>query len=225
MVGATPWKQQVMLIIGVLVASAVIPIILQLLFEAYGMAGVYPHPGMDPSQMLLAPQASLMAAVVKGIFLRDINIVMLITGAVIAVAALIADKILSRYGFRVPVLAVGLGIYLPVDTSSPLVIGGILAWLVKRTLKKRLAGLPQDQEKAKRQLGYQTGLLIASGLVAGAAITGVILAVPFVIEGTTNALRIMPKSMVVVPQLLSIFVTVWLCVWFNGRVQTSVNPQ
>lgn len=218
LVGATPWKQQVMLVMGVLVSSLIIPVVLQLLFDAYGMAGVMPHPGMDPSQMLLAPQASLMAAVVRGIFMSDINVALLIAGGIIAVLALIADKLLQPYGIRVPVLAVGLGVYLPVSTSSPLVLGGLLAWWVKRQLNRQTANLPEAKAQHKDSVGTHTGLLIASGLVAGAAVMGVILAIPFVIEGTSNALRIMPASMTIIPQLLSIFTMCWLFLWFKQRV-------
>src|SRR3989338_2195641 len=67
MIGATPWKQQVMLLIGVLVSAVVIGPILNLLYQAYGMGGVFPRSGMDPTQMLVAPQSGLMAAVAKGV--------------------------------------------------------------------------------------------------------------------------------------------------------------
>ncbi len=99
MVGATPWKQQVMLIVGVIVAALVIPLILQLLLSAYGLNGApLPRPDMDPTQMLSAPQASLMAAVVQGIFTHNVQWDMMSIGGLIAIIALILDNYTRRYG-------------------------------------------------------------------------------------------------------------------------------
>lgn len=219
MVGATPWKQQVMLIVGVVVAAFVIPLILQLLFNAYGLAGVFPHPNMVTSQMLMAPQAQLMAAVVEGIFAKETNWVMLIIGGIIAICCMIIDKIIIRRGWRLPVLAVGLGIYLPLDTSTPLIMGGILSYFAQRSLARHYATcapLERDENIAK---GNQQGLLLACGLVAGSAIMGVLLAIPFVIEGTSNALRVVPKSVVIIPQVLSMLVIIGLCAWFVKQIK------
>lgn len=213
MVGATPWKQQVMLIIGVIVAALVIPLILQLLFDAYGLSGVMPHPNMDPSQMLAAPQAGLMAAVVQGIFTHNVQWGMMLTGAIIAVAALILDKFTRHIGWRVPVLAVGIGIYLPIDTTMPLVIGGVLSWFVERGLKSKFNGNAEGSARA-----HQKGLLLASGLVAGSAVMGVILAIPFVIAGTTNVLSIISDKYELWTEIASIIVTLAMCIWIRNRV-------
>lgn len=217
-VGATPWKQQLMLVVGVLVSALIIPLVLQLLFDAYGMAGVFPHPHMDPTQMLLAPQASLMAALVQGVFTQNLNVQLLEVGAVIAIIVLIFDQWLRNKGIRIPVLAVGLGIYLPVSTSSPLVLGGILAWWVKRQLNRKYTDFPLVKAQPQLIASERTGLLIASGLVAGAAITGVLLAIPFVLLGNSNALRIIPATADLIPQLLSILTTWGLFMWFKHRV-------
>ncbi len=217
-VGATPWKQQVMLMVGVVVAALIIPLVLQLLFNAYGMAGIFPRSGMDPSQMLLAPQASLMAAVVNGIFMHNLNWTLVFTGMAIGIVSLLADQWLKPK-YQLPVLAVGIGIYLPVDTSSALVIGGVLSWIVRRALAKRSMLLPSKQQKKYRQRGHQYAMLLASGLVAGAAIMGIILAVPFVIEGTTSALQVMPKHMTHVAEMLGTIAIIVLCWWFKAQVQ------
>ena len=217
MVGATPWKQQIMLILGVIISSLVIPGVLQLLFDAYGMAGVMPRPDMDQTQMLLAPQASLMAIVVQGVFSADINIILIVIGGIIAIAAIVADYWLSQYGYRVPVLALGLGIYLPISSSSPLVLGGLLGYWIRRTLMMRRHNVVENSMDHSSNIG----LLMASGLVAGAAITGVLLAVPFVIKGSSDALRLMPNSWVYTPQLLSIIVTSLLFIWFRSQVLTA----
>jgi putative OPT family oligopeptide transporter len=213
MVGATPWKQQVMLILGVIVAALVIPLILQLLFDAYGLSGVMPHPNMDPSQMLAAPQAGLMAAVVQGIFTHDVQWGMMLTGAIIAVAALILDRYTRRIGWRVPVLAVGIGIYLPIDTTMPLVIGGVLSWFVDRALKRKF-----NNDIDANTRSHQKGLLLASGLVAGSAVMGVVLAIPFVIAGSSNVLSIISDKYETWTGIASIAVTLWLCVWMRHRV-------
>ncbi|NNM60397.1 MAG: oligopeptide transporter, OPT family [Legionellales bacterium] len=210
MVGATPWKQQIMLILGVIVAAAVIPLILQLLFDAYGFSGAMPRLGMDETQALAAPQAGLMAAVVQGIFMRNVPWAMMGTGSVIAILAMILDRYtLRKFGKRIPVLAIGIGIYLPIDTTMPLVIGGILSWVVDRALQSRA-------EAAKQ--GYQKGLLLASGLVAGSAVMGVVLAIPFVIAGSSNVLSLLSSQYAVWTELASIIVTFLLCVWFRSRV-------
>lgn len=213
MVGATPWRQQIMLILGVVVASLTIPLILELLFQAYGLGGVMPHPNMDPDQMLLAPQAGLMAAVVQGVFTHNVPWDMLFTGAIIAMIALIADHYGKRHGFRIPVLAVGIGIYLPVNTSTPMVIGGILAYLIEHGRKRRHGDEPNHHHRIE-----QGGLLLASGLVAGAAIMGVLLAIPFAIKGSSNALALVASSHSFATGIASLIVTLALCWWMRRRV-------
>lgn len=215
MVGATPWRQQAMLILGVVVASLVIPLILELLFQAYGLGGVMPHPNMDPNQMLLAPQAGLMATVVQGIFTHHVEWNMLGTGALIAIIALIADHFAKKRGFRVPVLGVGIGIYLPVSTTTPMVIGGILSYLIEHAGKKR-----HGQEQHHHHRIEQRGLLLASGLVAGAAIMGVILAIPFALKGSSDVMSLVGPNYATTAGITSIIVTLLLCAWIRKRVLT-----
>lgn len=220
-VGATPWKQQVMLIFGCMVAALIIPLVLNLLFDAYGMAGVFPREGMDPSQMLLAPQASLMAALLAGVFTGDTNWTMMIIGMVIALVCILIEKFGMRRGWRFPVLAVGLGVYLPVETSSSLVIGGCLAYIFERKLTKNTKSLPNDTAKQKYDTCKQNALLQASGLVAGAAIMGVCLAIPFVIEGSSNALRILSEKYLIASQFLGCATLIGLFTWFIKAAQVE----
>lgn len=191
MVGATPWKQQVVLGIGVIVAALVIGPVLQLLYQAYGMAGMFPHPGMDPSQMLAAPQAGLMASIIKGIRTQDLPWPMISIGCVMAVVVIIADEILRRKGRRLPALAVGLGVYLPPSIILPTVLGGMIKFFVNRSARHAKT----EAEKEKAVETEQNGLLTACGLVAGAALMGVVLAIPFVIMGSSNAISIMPTNL------------------------------
>lgn len=125
LVGATPWRQQVALIIGCLVGAMVIPPVLSLLYNAYGFAGAMPREGMDPGQALGAPQASLMTAIVRGVFSHDLEWTMIIIGLAIGAVLIGVDELLRKRGgsARLPVLAVGIGIYLPPSINMPLVIG------------------------------------------------------------------------------------------------------
>ena len=181
MVGATPWKQQVILSLGVIVSALIIGPILNLLFKAYGMAGIMPRAGMDPSQMLPAPQAGLMASVINGIRIQHLPWTMIFIGMIVAVVIIIIDEI----------LAVGLGIYLPPSIMLPVVVGGMIKHCVDRTAKH--AKTEKQKEKAHEQ--SLNGLLLACGLVAGASLMGVFLAIPFVMMGSTSALSIMPGSL------------------------------
>lgn len=212
-VGATPWKQQGMLILGVIVSSFVIPPILQLLYNAYGIGGVFPREGMNPAQMLAAPQAGLMATVAKGAFSHQLEWGMIGIGASIAVICVIIDEILKKnYGTRLPVLAVGLGIYLPLDSSVPVVIGGLLSYIIYRRLDHLYRGGKTSHE-ASIATHKHRGLLLACGIVAGASLMGVILAIPFAIKQSSDALRIMPTEFMPFAGVLSIIVTLILCLW------------
>lgn len=218
MVGATPWKQQVMLVLGVIVSALVMPPILDLLFNAYGIGGVFPHPNMNKLQMLPAPQAGLMATVAQAVYTHNLEWSMIITGAVIAVICIIIDEILKKRGSRLPVLAVGVGIYLPLDCSVPVILGGVLAYIVQKRLFSRYR---RPEDEAKISSHRHRGLLLACGIVAGASIMGVVLAIPFAIKQSSDALKIMPDSLHGIAGLLSIFVTFLLCVWIYRVVMKS----
>lgn len=210
MVGATPWKQQLMLVLGVIVAAFVVPPILDLLYNAYGIGGVFPRPGMNKEHMLAAPQAGMMAAVAQAVYAHNLEWPMIITGAIIATIGIVIDSILKRQGLRLPVLAVGLGIYLPLDSSVPVVLGGFLSCLVQYRLNKLYPRTAPESKIARHQ---NRGLLLACGIVAGASIMGVLLAVPFAIKQNSDALKLMPDQFHSLAGLLSIVVTFCLCVW------------
>jgi len=217
-VGATPWKQQLMLMFGVIVAAFVIPPILQLLYQAYGIGGVFPRPGMNPAQMLAAPQAGLMATVTQGAFSHQLQWNMIGFGAAIAVVCIVIDEILKKhFGTRLPVLAVGLGIYLPLDASIPCVIGGVLSWLIQHKLNY-LYNYCEADDAAKCNVHRHRGLLLACGIVAGASIMGVVLAIPFALTESSDVLRIMPQTLAPFSGVLSIVVTGALCVWIYRTV-------
>ncbi|OGT51271.1 MAG: oligopeptide transporter, OPT family [Gammaproteobacteria bacterium RIFCSPHIGHO2_12_FULL_42_13] len=187
MVGATPWKQQVILGLGVVVSAFVIGPVLDLLYQAYGMGGVFPHPNMDPTEMLAAPQAGLIASVITGIRAEQMPWKMIIIGAVISLFIIAIDEIVRRRGHRMPVLAVGLGIYLPPSVILTTVVGGVVKYLVTRTERRAIT----DADLVVAEERQQSGILMACGLVAGAALMGVALAVPFALMGTADGLALM----------------------------------
>jgi putative OPT family oligopeptide transporter len=198
-VNATPWKQQFMIIIGVITASFVVAPILELLFQAYGIAGIFPRPQMDHSQMLPAPQATLMTAIAEGVFGRNLPWSAILVGMLIAVIGIIIDEYGKQYNRRLPILAIGLGIYLPPDIIVPVVIGGLINYTVKKRIGKQ------------NKQGQESSILLACGIVAGSALMGVILAVPFVIAGNSEVLRITHN--IPLANILGLVSTLLLCVW------------
>jgi putative OPT family oligopeptide transporter len=173
LVGATPWRQQVVLIIGCLVGAVVIPPVLDLLYHAYGFAGALPRPGMDPAQALAAPQATLMQQIASGIFSGALEWTMLGLGVLLGVGVIVADVALRRTGRgALPPLAVGLGIYLPPTIGLTLAVGAALGWSLQRGLRSAGARLGPDWAAAAEE----RGLLLASGLIVGESLMGLLLA-------------------------------------------------
>lgn len=195
LVGATPVKQQIMQIIGVVAAAIVIAPVLQLLFTAYGLGDVFPRAGMDASEALKAPQATLMSSVAEGVFTRNLPWTMIWIGVAIAVAIIVYDKFLEARGstFRAPVLAVAVGIYLPIELTVPIFVGGMIAWAVTRRVNAAFAADP-DRASVERAEASQRGLLFSSGLITGEALVGILLAVPFAATQSTDVLRLAPEG-------------------------------
>lgn len=222
LVGATPWKQQVALVLGVIASAFVIPPILQLLYQAYGIGGVFPRPNMNPAQMLGAPQAGLMATVAKGAFTHKLEWGMLSIGAGIAVVAIMIDEFLKKRNLRLPVLAVGVGIYLPLDSTIPVILGGLLSYFVDvRLASKYKRGDAKSEEKIFKH--RHRGLLMNCGMVAGGSLMGVILAVPFAIKQSSDALKIMPDAYAHLSGILGVFVLMAMLVWMYRFVVKSVD--
>lgn len=181
LVGATPWKQQLMLIIGTVTSALVMAPVLNLLLHAYGIGPASPqHP-----ESLTAPQATLMAAVSRGVFRGGLPWGMIVAGMVLAVLIIVFDQRLERRGssFRAPVLAIAIGIYLPFELSVPIFAGGIIAELVKRKLTRSFE--PGSDPFKSRE---QRGMLISSGLITGEALVGILMAIPIVIAGRSDVL-------------------------------------
>src|SRR5690606_31316124 len=215
--GATPYKQQIMQIVGVCAAALALAPILGLLFEAYGLGGVFPREGMDPNEMLAAPQATLMSSVADGVFNRDLPWTMIWIGAAIAVAIITFDKVLQarESDFRAPVLAVAVGIYLPLELTVPIFIGGVIAWAASRAITRRGG----DEEAQAR--GNRHGLLFASGLITGEALVGILLAIPFAAAQNTDVLRLAPDGFENIASILGFGALVFFCVWIYRVARRS----
>ncbi len=175
LVGATPWKQQVALLVGCVFGALAIVPVLNLLYQAYGFVGAMPREGMDTSSTLAAPQANLMSTIAQGIFHHNIEWGYMAFGVFVGILMIIIDKILRRtQKMSLPPLAVGIGIYLPPAVNIPLVIGGILKFIVMQYLTKKYAKNSHKEEKLASC--EQRGTLFASGLIVGESIFGVIIA-------------------------------------------------
>ncbi len=162
--GATPLKQQIMQMVGVVAGALSIPVVLNVLLmgEGIGEATVqHPNP-------LAAPQATLMMSVATGIFGGELPWNIIYIGAGIGVLIIIADQILKsrNSSFRMPILAVAVGLYLPFELDSSIFVGGVLAWMLNKATKS-------SSEKSKAD---NAGLLLASGLITGEALMGILLA-------------------------------------------------
>lgn len=166
LVDATPWKQQVALIIGVIAGAVVIPPVLDLMNHTYGFAGA---PGTDPSRVLPAPQAGLISSLAKGVIAGDIDWSLIGIGAMIGAAIVLLDEVLARTTkhMRVPPLAVGLGIYLPTAATLMIVVGAVVGWFYDK----------QADRTARPEAAKQLGVLLASGLIVGEGIIQVVISV------------------------------------------------
>ena len=182
LVGATPWKQQLMLGIGAFSCALVMAPVLNLLSQAYGIGA----PTAEHPNALSAPQATLMAAVARGLFGGDLPWGMIGAGAVVGALIVALDEWLKARGssFRVPVLAAAIGIYLPLELMVPIFLGGLIAHFVER-----FHGLRAGDEEARDRI-HRPGTLYAAGLITGEALMGIAIAVPIVMTGRADVLAL-----------------------------------
>jgi putative OPT family oligopeptide transporter len=172
LVDATPWRQQVALIIGVLAGALVIPPVLDLAQRAYGFAGM---PGVNPATALPAPPAALISTLAKGVIEGAQFWDLLGVGALLGAVLIAIDAALRRRGkgTSLPPLAVGLGIYLPTSAVLMVVVGAVVGWYYDRAAEKR------SRPAAVKQLG----VLLASGLIVGEGLIGVLISAIVVFFG------------------------------------------
>ncbi len=177
LVGATPWRQQLALVYGVIFGSLVIPPVLDLLNQAFGFAGA---PGAG-ANALAAPQAALISALAKGVLGGDISWNLIGWGALIGAGTIVLDEGLRKGGrMRLPPLCVGMGIYLPMTLTFLITVGAVIG----HHYEKRAGGL-KNPEFAKRM-----GVLAATGLIVGESLFGVAFAGIVAAAGTDSPLAV-----------------------------------
>jgi putative OPT family oligopeptide transporter len=215
LVDATPWKQQVGLLIGVAAGSVVVPPVLELLNHANGFAGA---PNLDAisSQPLAAPQATLISTLAKGVIGGDLPWNLLMYGAVLGLVLVLINfalKASSNGRYSLPPLGVGLAIYLPSAVTTPVVIGAIAGWIFERSVSRQAWG-----ETAKR-----LGVLIMSGFIVGESLFNVALAGLIVVSGKGEPLAIenglSEAQTMIVALVVGIFAVVGLYRWASKNAR------
>jgi putative OPT family oligopeptide transporter len=177
LVGATPWKQQIALMIGVVAGALTIPVVLDLLARTYGFGDVSPaHP-----QALPAPQATLITALAKGTLAGDLDWSLIGVGVAIGIAAIALDTAIRKRGRAgLPPLVVGIGLYLPMTLTLPIIVGALLSHLWRQ----------RTPDPARHRLA----VLMASGLIVGESLFGVLLTIPIAVTGNAAPLAVVSDS-------------------------------
>jgi len=174
LVHATPWRQQVALVLGVVFGAIVIPPILDLMNTAFTFQGA---PGAKPTA-LPAPQAAIISTIAQGVLGGDLDWSLIREGAIIGVVAVIVDEALKRFSnkrLHLPPLAIGMGIYLPLEADLLIPFGAVLGWFYNRW-----AMSSKSPAFAERM-----GVLMATGLIVGESLMGVVYA--FAVAGAEKA--------------------------------------
>ncbi len=236
LVHATPWKQQVALLIGCVIGALVIAPILDVLYQAYGFTGALPRADMDPTQVLAAPQATLMSTIATGIFSHNLQWTMIIIGIVLGIFFIIVDFLLGKSGsvFRLPALAIGMGIYLPPTITTPIFLGGLIAWFIRRSVKNSMYKDPSINYEATYKHVDRKATLIASGLIVGESLVGVLMAVIIVVSISSGhsaaplslldeLTAVLGSSTGMITQLAGLFVFVLICTIFIKRSLSVVK--
>ncbi len=208
LLGATPWKQQVAQMLGVMAAAVVVAPVLNLLLAAYGFGEPtpeHPHP-------LAAPQAVLMSSVATGVFGAHLPWKMIAAGALLGVTVIALDQWLERRnaGWRIPVLAVAVGTYLPLELDMTIFFGGVLAALIERRAAQN------------REQRLQSALLLASGLITGEALVGILLALPIAATGNPAIFQFLPVTF---SPLISAVVLLAVAWWVYRQVKAAASVQ
>jgi len=210
LVGATPWKQQVALIFGVIFGSLVVPPVLQLLSTTMGFQGA---PGAGPNA-LAAPQAALISALAKGVLGGDLNWRMIGVGAAIGVLVIAFDEVLGRLKLlRLPPLGIGLGVYLPMSVTLPVVIGSVIGHAYDRW-----AGRTRDPEYAHRM-----GVLTATGMIVGESLWGVAFAIIVYLSGSDAPLALVGEGFATAALIGGTLVFLALIAWLYAYTRRAVR--
>ena len=210
LVGASPMRQQIALIVGVAAGAAVVPWVLNLLARAYGFAGAA-NVGVIAPNPLPAPQAALISALARGVIDGHLEWTMIGVGALVGVALILLDEVLgAMHRLRIPPLAVGIGIYLPMSATAAVVMGALVSHWYDHRVRTT-----QNPERAER-----LGTLVASGLIVGESVWGVANAGLIVGLTTDTPIAIVPATFAPAPWLgVAAFVgaIAWLYGWMLRR--------
>lgn len=208
LVGASPWKQEIVLLVGCVVGAAVIPPVLNILYQAYGFAGSLPRTDMDPARALAAPQPALMVDIARGILLHNLDWTMILIGAAIGAALIAIDRLLRLRNLALPPLAVGMGIYLPADVSVTIALGAVIARACEGARRESAASNPHGSDSK--------GTMIASGFIVGESLIGVVIAILSGITGRSSFLAIPVEARTA--QILGVGVFVACMIWFARQL-------
>ena len=220
LVGATPWKQQVALVLGVVFGSLVIPPILDLLNTAFGFVGA-PGAGEDA---LAAPQAALISTIAQGVLGRNLDWSLIGAGVLIGAVVILIDELLRRNTakYSLPALAVGLGIYLPMELTLLVPIGALIGWLYNRWAERQ----------SNPAFAERIGTLMATGLIVGESLMGVVFAA--IVAGaeragatdSANILAVIEEQWWAVPLGFALFAgsIAWLYARTRSQADLPVAP-
>jgi putative OPT family oligopeptide transporter len=209
LVGATPWRQQVALLIGVIFGSLVIPPILDLLNTTFGFVGA---PGAGPDA-LAAPQAALISAIAQGVLGGDLDWNLIGLGVLIGAVVIALDEGLGRTRkYSLPPLAVGMGIYLPMSLTLLVSVGALIGWLYNRWATRQA-----DPAFAERM-----GVLVATGLIVGESLFGVAFAGIAAATGSSSPLAVMDEGPFAMPLGTVVFIgAVAWCYWRTRKMASD----
>lgn len=213
LVNATPWKQQVALIIGVVFGSAIIPPILELMHKAFNFQGA---PGAG-EQALAAPQAAIMSTLAQGIFTNELNWNRIGLGIALGVLAIIVDELLHRVPGRqlsLPPLAFGMGLYLPQTSTLAITIGALIGYFYNRWADKN----PTHAEGRKR-----LGVLLSTGLIVGESLFGVVYAAIVALSGKEEPLAIVGDSFSTPSKIIGLVIFVGALVILYRRIAKQAD--
>lgn len=212
LVDATPWRQQVALVIGVIFGALVIPPVLDLLNRAYGFNGAPAANHPAGAQALPAPQATLISALAQGVIQGKLDWSLIGVGVLVGIALIVLDEALgAAKKLRFPPLGVGIAIYLPASTTAPLIFGAVAGWLYDAWASRQ-----SDPGRGKR-----LGVLLASGLIVGESLFGVFLAGVIVATGKASPLATVDDSFTTASNWIGaiafVLVTAALYRWIAAR--------
>src|SRR3954468_21289572 len=216
LVGASPMRQQIALIVGVAAGAAVIPFVLNLLAKASGFAGAA-NVGVVAPNPLPAPQATLISALAQGVIGGNLDWKMIGIGALVGVGLIVLDAALGALGrTRIPPLAVGIGIYLPMSATFAVVLGALTA-----TWYDGVAKASPNPERAER-----LGTLVASGLIVGESLFGVLNAGLIVGFNSDAPIALVAEDFAVAPVLGAVLFTALVAALYSWLVgKARVRPR